>query len=319
MSSFHDLLRQIRYEEEAEQEESFDEFPLLDEPIHHILMHRDIHFSGKFDYMIDYYRQDGVGIDPEIEISEILKLRDMEKKFGKNLSDELLSPYEKEKIRNAKKAYEGLEKLSEIATSDVSLPSLLTDLILTEEEVPEKEIARLASYGDKALPYLVNLLTSDEFYDPLYPGYGRAPIHVADCLGKIGKEEAIVPLFESLGKDCFSYEETVLSALKNIGEKAETFLYGVLAKKPVGKDNALAASALTAFPDQKTFAQKSLQLLRDDEVMKEISLAVHLLSACTELTEMSDVKLFIEMEGRVPNALTADFRYVLSKLKPLRP
>ena len=74
------------------------------------------------------------------------------------------------------------------------------------------------------MPALIDLLRNEDFYDPLFPGYGEAPVLAAKCLGLIGDKRAIISLFEAIGEGDFFNEDIILDALHVIGNPARDFL-----------------------------------------------------------------------------------------------
>ena len=104
-------------------------------------------------------------------------------------------------------------------------------------------------YGEIMIQPLIDLIRNDEYYDPLFPGYGMAPLHAAQCLDRLGNEKAIVPLFETLGRCDFFVEETLLYALKSLGHPARNFLLKILESRPFTEDNERAALALVLFQE----------------------------------------------------------------------
>ena len=90
-----------------------------------ILMHRDVHFSGSFSAMLEYYLRDGVGVIDEIDIEEILHLKILEEQS----SPLSLGPEEKRRVLEAKEAYKKVQALYQNSQT-----TLLADLILEEEE-----------------------------------------------------------------------------------------------------------------------------------------------------------------------------------------
>lgn len=322
MSSFKDLLEQINQELEENPEEfskeslelSEDALPLSDQNANDILMHRNSHFGGKFDFMKEYYMEEGIGAHPEIELEQINELALFEKQIGQDLAPLSLSKTELEKVKCSIRMYRALQKICNLSQDVNSIPTLLADLILTEEAEPISEINKLAQI-EKALPYLVELLNTEEFYDPVFPGYGKAPFHAARCLGKMKSEKAIIPLFESMKAEHFLFEEKVILALKEIGQKAYDFLLSVLVKTPITHDNEKAAIALLSFGETEPFAKEALKLLQDPEVVNNFQLAMHLILACLGLKDKQDVELFLSLAEKLPKSLDPDFTYVSKTLK----
>lgn len=223
--------------------------PLLDQIDIQILQHRDVHFGGNFAIMIDYYENEGVGVNEEFEIERIRELHQIQEALGENLSAISLPLPEVEAIERAKKRYFQLRDLYE---TEAKLSKLIGDLILSEEEYPEKEIQAIVKEGDQMVPLLLFIIQSTDLYDPLLPGYGRAPLLSALCLKEMKRKEAIAPLFSAIGTmtDDFDFEEAALSALLATPEESKSFLINQLSKEPLSLDNEKAAYLLSQFdPD----------------------------------------------------------------------
>lgn len=246
--------------------------PILDESDLEILMHRDCHFGKNFGIMLDYYKKEGIGCHPEIEISAIANLQQIEEALNEDLSDKLLPEHEKIRVKKMRDLY---RELRDNYKNGGRLAELLCDLLLSEEEEPIKEIDALAKVSDSAP--LIDLLGSETFYDPLSPGYGRAPMLAAKVLAKIGDPKAIVPLFISLKHEDFFFEQEIQNALTSFGNEAKTFLLKVLKQKPLSIDNDTAARALSHFSSEKEVIEVALILLNDPEFTQNIPLASYLI------------------------------------------
>lgn len=192
-----------------------------------ILMHRDVHFSGSFSAMLEYYQAEGIGAVDEIDPEDILHLKTLEEQ---NIPL-LLGAEEKRQVLEGKEAYKKVQALYENPDT-----CLFADLILAEEEVFE-------GFTEKHLPWLIDLLHDSAFSDPLYPGYGLAPARAAKVLGKLQKDEGTKALFERLlhiGDEEVYLQEEILSALAY----AKDFLIERLKSRPITFDNVAAAMAL---------------------------------------------------------------------------
>ncbi|MGE0197545.1 MAG: HEAT repeat domain-containing protein [Simkaniaceae bacterium] len=273
------------------------EIPLMDAIDMEILMHRDAHFGGNFEMMLEYYTQEGVGVMPDFELEEIKKLQNLENQMGKNLAETFLPEAAQEIVNQSKKLYQELRAIySEENPDPIAL--LLSDLILSEEENPEKEIEALIHKGKEVVPPLIHLLSSHSFYDPLYPGYGRAPIFAAKCLGAIQDKRAIPPLFEALGQDNFFTDEEIIKALASFGKEAKTFLIKLLKQDPYSKDNEYAAIALTGFAEEEEIATACLEVLEKEATLQKPLFASYLVFACANLTQASEQERFIAISKK---------------------
>lgn len=293
-------------------EDNFDEFPVAYSIDNAILMHRDAHFGGDFDIMIAYYQKEGRGISKDFDLERIQSLAHTEKASGKDLSPLMLSGAEVEKIANARKMYQDLRTICESKSATNKIPRLVAELVLSEnEELPQAIDAVVAEKG-AAVPALIDLLRSEEFHDPLSPGYGEAPALAAECLGKIGDKRAIISLFESIGSGDFFDEDTVLAALRTIGAPAKEFLLKVLHGKPVTSDNEQAALALLHFKDDQEVAKACLKMLQEMDIDKHTPLATYLILCCEGLSSPQDRKALQEIASKAstPKILKQDIAAV---------
>lgn len=255
-----------------------------------ILMHRDAHFGGSFEIMLEYYDQDGVGVMPDFEIEQIVYLQKIEIDQKQNLSETYLPDAAKDSVEEAKRIYHQLREVY-----DQKGEKLISDLILSEENHPENEIRALVDQGKDSVPALIHLVSSRVFYDPLYPGYGRSPIFAAKCLGKIQDERAIPPLFEALGQENFFTDEEIILALASFGNRAKSFLITRLKQEPLSKDNEYAAISLSGFPEDDEIAAAALEVLERETTLKRPLFASYLIFACSDLTQSSLQERFIRV------------------------
>ncbi|MDP1879654.1 MAG: hypothetical protein Q8K60_01780, partial [Parachlamydiaceae bacterium] len=161
---------------ESEASSSPDHFPMVDAIDHEILMHRDAHFGGLFSVMLDYYRKEGRGVQPEFKISRIEQLAELEKQLKQNLAGLYLAGDEAQKVADSLTAYKKLRDIYDMKLEKVIYPRLIADLILTEDEEAENEVNALVNVKDKIVPSLIEILRADDMYDPLFPGYGLTPV-----------------------------------------------------------------------------------------------------------------------------------------------
>lgn len=290
-----------------------DNFSLTDSLDILILMHRDVHFGGKFEFMLDYYDKGGKGAHPEFEIDRIRALAETERQMEQNLSVVLLTGPDAEKVAAARQAYRTLREVYEAKVQKNPLPILIADLILSEEENPEAEIAAIVAHKDAAVPLLINLLRSTDFSDPLFPGYGFAPELAVHCLRQIGDKRAIIALYEAIGQGDFFNEDPILDALKSIGEPAKDFLLRVLNARPLNEDNERAAIALERFKEDPLVSKAALDMLKQPEIRKVTPLSNYLTFICEGLENEEDRQLFGALinDPITPKTVQTDIRIIL--------
>lgn len=281
-----------------------------------ILMHREAHFGGNFDVMIDYYNREGKGCSPFIEVKRITELAELEKASGENLAATLLSGADAEKIQKIRDVYKNLKDLYDNTDKDNPIPLLIADLILSEERHSEDIINSFVPYKLSATPALIEVLRNLDFYDPLFPGYGYAPELAAECLAKIGDRRAIVALFEAIGDGDFFHDEGILHALKAIGEPAKEFLLKVMKAKPINEDNERAAIALESFKGDESVGTAAIELLSMPDVMKDPVLSTYLVYLCEGLPakEFKEPLLKISQTDKLSKELARDIKVVISTL-----
>lgn len=292
-----------------------DHFPLIDAIDHDILMHRDAHFGGHFSVMLDYYKNEGKGVQAEFNIEHIEQLEALEKQLKQNIAALFLDASEAQKVADARDLYKKLRAIYEIKKAKTSYPQLIADLILNEEENPKEEIQAIVAEKDKIVPALIDLLRQEEFYDPLFPGYGMAPGLAVECLGLIGDKRAIISLFEALGQGDFFADDQILKALKMIGEPAKEFLLKVVKGHPINEDNEKAAIGLIQFKDDPVVAKTCFQLLKDPAVQKDPCLPTYLVLACEGLKGLPEEAELIAFskDEKLSKQLRNDIKAMLSK------
>lgn len=293
-------------------EEGFEEFPVSEASDTDIVMHREVHFGGSFDVMLEYYLKGGKGIHPDFDIERIYTLAKMEKEMKQNIATVLLSGADAEKVARAKEAYKKLRKLYEMRNPKSNYPVLIADLILSEEEEPQSEIAAVVKEKGTIVPALLEVIRSEDLHDTLFPGYGLAPTLAVKCLGLIGDQRAIITLFESLGTGDFFDDDIVLTALHAIGEPARKFLLTVLHGKPLNIDNEKAAMALIEFKNDPEVAEACLKMLHDPQVLTDLALATYLALVCEGLKDPALREQFLELSKnpKVPKMLQQDIKTV---------
>ena len=276
------------------------EIPLLDELDIEILKHRDVHFGGNFDVMIEYYENDGIGIVPDFDIERIEELQTLQEELGEDLSARFLTMPILEEIAKVKALYLKLREMY-----DHNSP-FIADLILTEEEEPLQEIQAILAEGEKMVEPLLHLVDSPDFYNPLYPGYGRAPAFAACCLAQLKNPKAISHLFFALGGENLDVEEALLSCIAAFGAPAKTFLLERLKASPITKENLNAAIALAFFPPEDEIAKAALHLLKDKQALSYESFFPYLVCLAEGLTSPEDRKAFKEIPFPTELKLDAD-------------
>lgn len=291
----------------------FEHFPIVDALDHEILMHRDAHFGGQFSIMLDYYAQEGKGVQPDFDLSRIERLFRLEEELKQNLAALFLAGSEAQQVADAREAYQNLRAIYEVKKPKTPYAQLIADLILSEDEEAEEEIAAIVAEKDKIVPSLIDLLRTEHFYDPLFPGYGQAPFLVVKCLGRIGDKRAIISLFEALGQGDFFADEQIVKALQTIGKPACEFLLHVIKGRPLTEDNEKAAIALIAFKDEEGVADLCFDLLQQSDIQKDPCLPTYLVLVCAGLKDAVKREAFRKMsqQEQLPTLLREDMKVIL--------
>ena len=262
------LSRSYEQYEEFEQPEGLDFYgdelvnlPLFDEEDILILMHRDVHFSGSFSAMKEYYSNpEAKGAFEEIDLERISLLDSIQTRMKCDLAPLLITGPNAERVALARKTYANLQ---EVAKEIASPEGALAAAILSEEETDsllESQSKVLAKRPES----LLLLAASELFSDPLFPGYGTAPILAIKLLGQMKYEPAIPELFTLIGRSDFETENATLAALKQIG--ARQFALSVLASRPVTADHERAALVLLEFLPDAEIEAFFASLIRDPEI-----------------------------------------------------
>ncbi len=285
-------------------------FPLVDALDHEILMHRDAHFGGLFSVMLEYYAQEGKGVQPQFTLDRIEKLDLMEKQVKQNLAAVFLLADEMQKVADSREAYRQLRSIYEINNPKNPQPKLIADLILTEDEEAEPEIEAIVQEKGSIVKLLIDLLRNEQFHDALYPGYGLAPSLVVKCLGRIGDKRAIISLFEAIGTGDFFQDDIILEAIKEIGEPAKEFLLRVVASHPINEDNEKAAIALVEFKDEQV-AEKCFELFKQPDFQADPCLSTYLILACEYLKSPASRAEFAFLSHQANSMQKMDMQVIL--------
>ncbi len=273
----------------------YEEHPLIEAEDVDILQHRDAHFSGQFSVMINYYKNAGLGVNEDIDLSRIEHLAYIEREKEQNIAALFLTGADMERVAKARNTYRNLKDLYAIKKAQNLQPYYVANLILAEKDDLEAAKKVVIDEGKSIVPSLLALVNSEDFYDPLYPGYGLAPMHAVQCLGKIADPESLVSLFGYMANVEPEFEEVLLKALHSFGDVALDFLRKVLVTRPLSNDNERAAVALSAFAADEVSAKICLEQLQKEEVQSTPSLCSYLLLACEFLKEPSDRAAFKEL------------------------
>jgi HEAT repeat protein len=243
-----------------------------------ILMHRDTHFGGDFEAMLEYYETEGKGC--YFDITDVLAVMESERLHGVNLASILLSGADAERVARAREKYEELSEIYESQRPDKA--RLMADLILSEEEDEERAVEAIVKLGESCTGSLLTLLQSDAFADPLFPGYGYAPSLAARCLGRIGDPTVIPYLFEAMGDENTALDEEAAVALRHVGQPAKEFLLNIVQGKRVTNDTERAAYLLTLFCPDPEILVAAQELLDRPEVAYHPTLKAYLQICCEE-------------------------------------
>ena len=248
-----------------------------------LLIHRDSHFGGSFSLMIDYYEQEGIGACEDFSLGRIKELAKYEEELGHNLAGELLTGSEAEIVGRSREMYRKLRDLYEKEDDRNSIPCLIADLILAEEDA-SSEIEAIISQGKKMIPELLLLVKGEDFYSPFFPGYGFAPERAMSCLGMLGDETVVPALFERVQMEDPFEDEAPLQALQLLKKFAKPFLLKVLSARPLTRDNDRAAYILAdRFSDNASVAWEAYQLLQEEDVARRRSCSSDLIISCQSL------------------------------------
>lgn len=299
----------------SSQLEEYEHIGLSDEIDHKILMHRDAHFGGDFEVMLEYYDEQHVGVHPDLDLERIQYLKEVEEGLGKNLSSILLSPQEIQLVEQAKRAYASFKEVYEKSEVELPIAYAISNLILSEEEEPVDEIEAVVALGERIVPELIQLIKNEEYFSPLFPGYGYAPHLAAQCLGLIGSPEAVPFLFEMFSKELEFDEVVILEALTDIGESARDFLLNILRSRPLTSDNIHAAFALTNFVGDLTVATAALDALFDPQVQAKPLLTTYLFVHFESLrgTDQQSRVLELAKDPSLTSHLRGDLQHLLSE------
>lgn len=305
------------------------EAPVIDEEDLRILLHREAHFSGNFDFMLLYYdTEDHKGVHPDINISRIYELKEIEESIGKNLAATLLRGAEAEKVQRAKKMYRDMQEVLQAYSQENSLKEeeelpphiCLLEAILSEENI-DTLVEKYYKKFEKSPSLLYPIIRSFSLYDELSPGYGLAPLFAIQVVGKLKDPGAMEPLFEQLydisHEECPEIDEAIIEALKNIGAPVREKMLGFITQRPFGRDIEKAIQLLFEFlPDPDISSIALDQLLHEDIVdPKTQTYLVLLLASLPKNRQEEFQRWFTKNEQKLSQEVSMEVRYLLSQKK----
>lgn len=235
---------------------------LLDQEDITLIMQREVHFDGSFEEMLDYFQDlKLLEIREDISIDRIEALMDMEND-GVNLLS-LLDDSDIETIEEYKVLYEKIRNKA----NDMSNPeeAAVATFILDSEILDEDAIEHIATYGNKIVSYLIDIIDSEEMYSYLAPGQGHAPAFAAKALKKIGNSNAIISVFTKiLNVDQFT-EGAFLSYLKSFPPKIEKVIENILKRDFWSKDHDIALAIAIGLDFNKKISDMCFEILQDEK------------------------------------------------------
>ncbi|MGR3952250.1 MAG: hypothetical protein QRY74_05085 [Chlamydia sp.] len=303
-----------------------DEYSLIpDEEDIRILLAREIHFSGSFRAMLSYYSdRDNKGIHPEIFLSRIEELFQIEERLGQNIAPLILKGTDAEKVARAKKMYLEMQQVliqfyeqdKKLAPDEIPLYIVLLEAIFSEDSV-EALAQRVQHLFQKDPSLLYPIIRSHDLYDHLSPGYGMAPLLAITLIGEIQDPQAIELLFQEL----YSYgreeipeiDEGILLALKKIGAPVRQKMLNLIKLRPVGRENEKALQVLLEFlPDSSISSEALEQLIKGDISSKEILCYLALLMISLSLEDRNRAISWMEMHKKeLPYEVVQELEYAL--------
>lgn len=287
--------------------------PMYDEEDQKILMHKDAHFGSSFSVMREYYEnEDHLGIQEDISLKRLEQLEAIQDKEQANLSDLLLSSQDKALVCQSKITYQKLAEICEASSCDSNNPSyLIANLILSEDPdefalLKEGDSLKLIENKD-----LIELIENQEFWNPIFPGYGLAPLRAIEVLAKKQQPSSIPVIFNSLKKVDFFNEAPILEALKSYQEEAKQFLLKRLQSEPFSEDNLQAAHCLQSFADAE-ISSICFDLLESKKVNLDSQLAQYLVLSLEKLPKqrLADLRHFSEKPD-LPTSLKEEINFLL--------
>ena len=213
-------------------------------------------------------------------------------------------------------AKEKYRLLKESAKKSGTALQKLANLILSEEENPLEELMDLCSFPVEALSLLISIVQEEAFYNPLFPGYGMAPVHACECLGLLKNPKAIIPLFEAFSLMDFFGEETIVQALFTIGTPAKDFLLSQLTKQPFSKENLNAVIALLPFKEDLVVVSTCLDLLERPITLNYPLFFTHLLLVCEGVQKTELLQRLKKLQSLdLPTELQKELHWIIQSCK----
>lgn len=233
---------------------------MLEEEDINLIMQKEVHFSGNFKEMKDYYSDIKIiESRDDISIDRIQELIDLEEKHG-DLKKYLHSA-DIEKINDSKSLY---EELKAIALSKDEENAAIAEMILQADSSEEGEgIHRVVSLGNRVVDKLISILENEDLYDVIFPGQGMAPAKAVEALKLIGDSSAIWPIFLRIGKVNVYLETIFMSYLRLFNGLTKDLIVKILNRDIWTNDHRTAISVAGAIDFNQEISDKAYEILMD--------------------------------------------------------
>lgn len=276
--------------------------PVFDELDREIIKHKQVHFASSFPAMIAYYEKESKGAVLPVEIERLQELHGIEQATGHDLATLVLSDQDIVEIKQAKEAYHKIEALEKDQED-------LVDLIFSEEEDPKELIEKL-SQNATIRPLLLEMLQSDDFFNPLFPGYGFAPVLAAKVLAKAKEKKAIPLIFERIGQLTFDIENDLFATLANFEQEGIDFLLQILRHKGLSSEVKHAILALAYFEPNEELSIEALRKLQSLPLVNADVHSIVLIELCRALKDQKQRVEFSQLKQTAHPELASEIERI---------
>ena len=189
------------------------QWPVEEEIVCDILLHKKVHFGDSFDVMLKYYEEDehiGIisGITKDIIDVYHMVLQD------DTLEDKLFDNHHFDQIEHALEQYRSIKALVEIKGAYNGIYQLFVDLVFSENE-KDGYIETILSHQhrDIVLDQASKIIEDPRYYSNLSPGYGLLPVTMMRLVGRTKDKQWIKPLFNALLRYGSLYDDVILTVM----------------------------------------------------------------------------------------------------------
>jgi hypothetical protein len=276
------------------------QWPVEEELVCDILLHKKVHFGDSFDVMLKYYEEEEhIGIINGITKKDIIDVYQMVLQ-DETLEDKLVDNHHLDQIEHALEQYRSIKTLIEIKGEYNDIYQLFVDLVFSEND-KEGYIETILNHKHKdiVLDQASKIIEDPRYYSNLSPGYGFLPISMMKLVGRTKDKRWMKPLFNALLRYGSSYDDVILTVMAGYHDQVKQSMLQKLQSTPYSKDNERAALILGVSNLNNEERNVIYSFLLQQMEVIPVMLSEYVLSLLIEMEEHKKLNLKKQLRNRI--------------------